>query len=46
VLFMDDPAERIRRWDEVSELSECLGQQFMEDVDSGKIRDLVQPVGS
>ncbi len=44
VTFADNPAARIRRWDQVSELSEILGEQFMEDVESGKIRDLVRPM--
>jgi hypothetical protein len=41
-LFLDDPAERIRRWDEVSGTSEVLGETFINDVESGKIRHLVQ----
>ncbi len=43
-IFVDNPAERIRRWDEVSELSAILGEQFINDVESGRIRDLVQPL--
>jgi hypothetical protein len=42
--FVDDPQERIRRWDEASELSERLGEQFLEDTASGRIRRLVQPM--
>jgi hypothetical protein len=42
--FMDRPKERIRRWDDVSELSEILGSEFLESVQSGKIRQLVQPL--
>ncbi|MEW6114802.1 MAG: hypothetical protein AB1664_21890 [Thermodesulfobacteriota bacterium] len=41
--FVDDPGERIRRWDEASEKSAVLGEQFMEDWESGRIRNLVQP---
>ena len=44
VAFVDNPSERIRRWDEVSRLSDMLGEQFMDDVESGRIRDLVQPL--
>ncbi len=42
--FVDDPSERIRRWDEVSRLSELLGEEFLEDVESGRIRNLVTPM--
>jgi hypothetical protein len=42
--FAHDPAERIRRWDETSQLSELIGEQFMEDCESGRIRELVQPL--
>ncbi|MBM4327022.1 MAG: patatin-like phospholipase family protein [Deltaproteobacteria bacterium] len=41
--FVDDPGERIRRWDEASEKSAALGEQFMEDWESGRIGDLVRP---
>ncbi len=44
VAYANNPSERIRRWDEVSRLSDILGEQFMEDVESGHIRDLVQPL--
>ena len=43
-IFVDNPAERIRRWDKVSEVSEVLGEAFMNHVESGKIRYLVQPL--
>lgn len=43
--FVDSPKERIRRWDEVSELSAILGNEFLEAMESGKIRHLVQPLG-
>jgi len=42
--FVDAPAERIRRWDKVCELSEILGQEFMEYVESGRIKDRVSPI--
>ncbi|MEI7448467.1 MAG: hypothetical protein WCJ75_02495 [Desulfomonile sp.] len=42
--FVNDPAERIRRWDEVSRLSEILGEEFMETVESGRISRLVRPL--
>jgi hypothetical protein len=42
--FIDNPSERIRRWDEVSRLSDIIGEQFIEDVESGRIRNLVQPI--
>ncbi|HMK33823.1 MAG TPA: hypothetical protein VK463_02065 [Desulfomonilaceae bacterium] len=42
--FVNDPAERIRRWDEVSALSEILGEEFLEAVESGRIRSLIQPI--
>lgn len=42
--FVDNPSERIRRWDEVSKLSELLGEEFLEDVESGRIRHRVKPM--
>ncbi len=44
IQFVDDPSERIRRWDEVSEISSVLGERFMEDIESGKVKNLVQPI--
>jgi hypothetical protein len=44
VIYADNPSERIRRWDEVSRLSEILGDQFIDDAESGRIRNLVQPL--
>ncbi|MEW6349073.1 MAG: hypothetical protein AB1646_08415 [Thermodesulfobacteriota bacterium] len=44
VTFADRPAERIRRWDEVSRLSDVLGEEFMEAVESSRIRHLVEPL--
>lgn len=43
-IFVNDPLERIRRWDEVSRLSEILGDEFLEAVDSNRIRKLVRPL--
>ncbi len=42
--YVDNPQERIRRWDTVAQLSDILGEQFMEAVESGKIRDRIQPI--
>jgi hypothetical protein len=44
VTFAHDPEERIRRWDEASETSTVLGEQFLEDVDKGKMAELVEPM--
>jgi len=41
ITFVNNPAERMRRWDKASDLSEILGREFLEAVESGKIRDLV-----
>jgi hypothetical protein len=41
--YANDPGERMRRWDEVSRVSDVLGEQFLEDVESGRIRDRVKP---
>jgi hypothetical protein len=43
-IFVNDPSERIRRWDEVSRLSEILGEEFLEAVESNRIRNLVRPL--
>ncbi len=42
--FVNRPWERIRRWDEVSRLSEVLGEEFMDAVESNRIKDLVRPL--
>jgi hypothetical protein len=44
ITFANDPAERIRRWDEVSETSAVLGEEFMNAVESGSIRHVVEPL--
>ncbi len=41
--YVDNPAERIRIWDEASRISNVLGEEFMEDVESGRIKNLVKP---
>ena len=43
-IFVNNPSERIRRWDDVSRLSEVLGEEFMNAVESNRIRELVQPL--
>jgi hypothetical protein len=43
-IFVNNPMERIRRWDEVSRLSEILGDEFLEAVESNRIRELVRPI--
>jgi hypothetical protein len=42
--YVHNPSERIRIWDEVSELSNILGEEFMNDVESKRLRDLVEPL--
>jgi hypothetical protein len=42
--YVHNPAERIRIWDEVSELSNILGEEFMNDMESKRIRRLVEPL--
>jgi hypothetical protein len=44
IRFMDAPLERIKRWDRVSELSDILGEEFMELVESGRVKSLVEPL--
>lgn len=44
IIFVDNPHERIRRFDEVSKTSEILGAEFMEAVESGKIKSMVRPL--
>jgi hypothetical protein len=40
--FVNNPAERIRRWDKVSKISEILGEEFAEAVYSGTISNKVK----
>jgi hypothetical protein len=42
--FVDNPGQRIRRWDEVSATSRILGEEFMNHIESGQIRKLVKPL--
>ena len=42
--FLNDPAERMRRWDQASELSDILWDEFIEAVESKRIRNLVEPL--
>ena len=42
--FVDNPSERIRRWDEVCKKSEILADEFMETVESGQICNRVEPL--
>ncbi len=42
VTFIDDPATRIKNWRQAVELSEPLGEEFLELVESGKIKDAVE----
>ncbi len=44
ITFADNPSERIKRWDRVSTISEALADYFFEVVESGKIKELVQPL--
>ena len=43
-VFVDNPHERIRRWDCVSELSSVLGEEFLEAVESGRFREKVRRI--
>ena len=42
--FADDPRERIRRWWEATSASEALGEQFLTDLESGRLPELVRPL--
>jgi hypothetical protein len=44
IIFVDDPQERIRRFDEAARHSEILGEEFMEAVESGRIKGMVEPI--
>ena len=44
ITFVDDPELRIRRWRQASIASDRLGQQLLEDVENGRIPDLVEPM--
>ncbi|MFO7568406.1 MAG: hypothetical protein R6W75_01315 [Smithellaceae bacterium] len=40
--YVDDPAQRIRKWNQAVELASPLGEDFLELIESGKIRDVVE----
>jgi hypothetical protein len=42
--LMDAPEERMRRWGQAVAASEQLGEQFLDDVATGRIPDLVEPL--
>lgn len=42
--FIDDPAGRIRYWRQAVEQAAPLGEQFLELVAGGRIRDVVEPL--
>jgi hypothetical protein len=42
--FIDDPAARIRYWRQAVEQTASLGEQFLECVASGRIRNMVEPL--
>jgi hypothetical protein len=42
VIFMDDPERRIRDWQKAVALSAHLGEQFLELVESGRLKDVVR----
>jgi hypothetical protein len=43
--FIDDPAARIQYWRQAVEQAAPLGEQFLELVAGGRIRDVVEPLG-
>jgi hypothetical protein len=42
--FVDQPAERIRRWRLAVDESQRLGEQFVDDLEHGRVPELVQPL--
>jgi hypothetical protein len=44
VTFIDDPKTRIRNWEEVVERCAPLGEIFIEAVESGKIREVIEKI--
>lgn len=44
VTFIDEPEARIRNWRRAVELSAPLGEEFLELVESGKIKDAVEQI--
>ena len=43
-IFMDDPKERIKNWENVVDLCAPLGELFIEAVESGKIREIIERI--
>lgn len=43
VTLMDDPETRIKNWQKAADLSAPLGEDFLELVESGRLRDVVEP---
>ncbi len=43
-IFVDDPQERIRRWNQVIDAGQRLGDQLIEDIEMGRIPDLLEPL--
>ena len=44
VTFIDDQETRINNWRKAVELSAPLGEEFLELVESGKIREIVEKI--
>ncbi len=42
-LFVDGPQERIWRWNHVVDAGQRLGGQLIEDLEKGRIPDLIEP---
>jgi len=42
--LVDDPELRIRRWRQASAASDRLGEQLLDDIEHGRIPDLVEPI--
>jgi hypothetical protein len=43
-IFLDDPAQRIKNWHQAVEQSAHLGEQFLELVESKKIKEIVEEI--
>ncbi len=44
ITYMDDPQARIQNWRKAVELAAPLGEEFLELVESGKIKDIVERI--
>jgi len=44
ITYIDDPETRIKNWRKAVELSAPLGEEFLELVESGKIREIVEEI--